>query len=107
MHSKHIDANMGQAYLLNTESLKVAAAAHQDKTKNDFLNKWNPEADFSLKNAEIQVDGISETIYVPNIDFLFNSLIANRYLENKIRDAYDFSGTSVKFVFREKGESEE
>lgn len=71
--SKHIDANMGQAYLLNTESLKVAAAAHQDKTKNDFLNKWNPEADFSLKNAEIQVDGISETIYVPNIDFLFNS----------------------------------
>lgn len=71
--SKHLDANMGPAYLLNTESLKVAAAAHQDNTKNDFLNKWNPEADFSLKNAEVQVDGISETIYVPNIDFLFNS----------------------------------
>lgn len=71
--SKQLDANMGQAYLLNTESLKVAAATHQDKTKNDFLNKWNPEADFSLKNAEVQVDGISETIYVPNIDFLFNS----------------------------------
>ncbi len=27
-----------------------------------------------------------------------------RYLENKLREAYDFSGTSVKFVFREKGE---
>ena len=27
-----------------------------------------------------------------------------RYLENKLREAYDFSGTSIKFVFREKGE---
>lgn len=30
-----------------------------------------------------------------------------RYLENKIRDSYGFKGTSVKFVFREKGEKEE
>ena len=29
-----------------------------------------------------------------------------RYLENKLREAYDFSGTSVKFVFREKGEKD-
>ena len=27
-----------------------------------------------------------------------------RYLENKIREAFDFVGTSLKFVFREKGE---
>lgn len=31
----------------------------------------------------------------------------SRYLENKIRDAYGFAGTSIKFVFREKGEKEE
>ncbi|MDO5441223.1 MAG: ribosome biogenesis GTPase Der [Bacillota bacterium] len=30
----------------------------------------------------------------------------SRYLENKIRDAYGFAGTSIKFVFREKGEDE-
>ena len=30
-----------------------------------------------------------------------------RYLENKIRDAYGFAGTSIKFVFREKGEKDE
>ena len=30
-----------------------------------------------------------------------------RYLENKIRDAYSFAGTSIKFVFREKGEKED
>ena len=27
-----------------------------------------------------------------------------RYLENKIREAYNFEGTSIKFVFREKGD---
>lgn len=30
-----------------------------------------------------------------------------RYLENKIRDAYGFVGTSIKFVFRNRGEKEE
>ena len=30
-----------------------------------------------------------------------------RYLENKIREAYGFGGTSIKFVFREKGEKED
>ena len=27
-----------------------------------------------------------------------------RYLENRIRDAFDFEGTSIKFVYREKGD---
>ena len=30
----------------------------------------------------------------------------SRYLENRLRETYDFSGTSIKFVFREKGENE-
>ncbi|MGI6766988.1 MAG: ribosome biogenesis GTPase Der [Lentihominibacter sp.] len=30
-----------------------------------------------------------------------------RYLENQIRDAFGFGGTSIKFVFREKDEKEE
>ncbi|MEG0291624.1 MAG: ribosome biogenesis GTPase Der [Anaerovoracaceae bacterium] len=30
----------------------------------------------------------------------------SRYLENKIREGFGFDGTSVKFVFREKGEKE-
>ncbi len=30
-----------------------------------------------------------------------------RYIENRIRDSYGFEGTSIKFVFREKGEKEE
>ena len=30
----------------------------------------------------------------------------SRYLENQLRDNFKFTGTSVKFVFREKGENE-
>lgn len=30
-----------------------------------------------------------------------------RYLENKIREGFGFEGTSIKFVFREKGEKEQ
>lgn len=29
----------------------------------------------------------------------------SRYLENRIREAYGFAGTSIKFVFREKGDN--
>lgn len=31
----------------------------------------------------------------------------SRYIENRIRDAFGFEGTSIKFVFREKGEKAE
>ena len=30
-----------------------------------------------------------------------------RYLENRIREGFGFEGTSIKFVFREKGEKEQ
>ena len=29
-----------------------------------------------------------------------------RYLENKIRDAFDFGGTPLRFIVRERGEKE-
>ena len=31
----------------------------------------------------------------------------SRYLENRIRDTFGFEGTSIKFLFREKGEKED
>ena len=31
----------------------------------------------------------------------------SRYLENRIRENYGFEGTSIKFVFRDKGDKEE
>jgi len=70
---KNVDANMGKSYALNSNSLKVDASVNQNKAKTDFLNRWNPTADFMLGNAVVKVDGLKEDIRISNIDFLFNS----------------------------------
>lgn len=71
--SNELAANMGQAYSLNTNKLSVEATANQDKTKTDLLNQWSPTADFSLTNATVNISGLSEPVFISNIDFLFNS----------------------------------
>ena len=73
LDGKQVVANMGKSYALNSNSLKVDATVKQNKAKTDFLNQWNPTADFILGNAVLQVDGIKEDIRISNIDFLFNS----------------------------------
>ena len=73
LDGKSVVANMGKAYALNSNSLKVNASVNQNKDKKDFLNQWNPSADFVLGTALVKVDGIDELIRISNIDFLFNS----------------------------------
>jgi hypothetical protein len=70
---KEVAANMGKDNALQTNSLKIDASVKQNKDKTDFLNQWNPTADFVLGNAVVQVDGLEEDIRINNIDFLFNS----------------------------------
>ena len=70
---KEVIVNMGKDYALNTNLLKIDASVNQNKGKTDFLNKWNPSADFILGNAVVQVGGLEEDIRISNIDFLFNS----------------------------------
>jgi hypothetical protein len=73
LDGKDVTANMGKSYALNSNSLKVNASVSENKVKTDFLNHWNPSADFVLGNAVVRVDGIDEDIRISNIDFLFNS----------------------------------
>ena len=73
LDGKSVVANMGKAYSLNSNLLKVDASVAENKVKKDFLNHWNPSADFILGNAVVKVDGIDEDIRISNIDFLFNS----------------------------------
>ena len=73
LDGKDVVAQMGKGYALNSNTMKVDASVKQNKAKTDFLNQWNPTADFILGNAMVQVDGISEDIHINNIDFLFNS----------------------------------
>ena len=73
LDGKEIYANKGKEYVLNTNLLKIDASLNQNKNKSDFLNKWNPTADFMLSDAVVKIDGLGDDIRVSNIDFLFNS----------------------------------
>ena len=73
LDGKDVVAKMGKEYAVNSNSLKVNASVSENKVKTDFLNHWNPSADFVLGNAVVKVDGIDEDIHISNIDFLFNS----------------------------------
>lgn len=73
LNGKDIVAKKGKDFALNSNTLKVNASVDENKKKTDFLNRWNPSADFTLGNAVVQVDGIEEDIKISNIDFLFNS----------------------------------
>ena len=73
LDGKDVVAKMGKEYAVNSNLLKVNASVSESKVKTDFLNHWNPSADFVLGNAVVKVDGIDEDIRISNIDFLFNS----------------------------------
>ena len=73
LDGKAISANMGKDYALNSNLLSIDASLAQNKDKSDFLNQWNPTADFTLGDALVKIDGLGEDIRISNIDFLFDS----------------------------------
>ncbi len=73
LDGKDVVAKKGKDFAVNSTTLKVNASVDENKKKTDFLNHWNPSADFTLGNAVVQVDGLDEDIKISNIDFLFNS----------------------------------
>ena len=70
--SEKLDAALGQAYTLNTQALSMKASARENKSKEDLVNHWNPAAEFTLTQADVNVAGIRETIHIPTIDFSFD-----------------------------------
>lgn len=67
--SNALNAELGETYKLKTQALAMAASARQDKSKTDFFNQWNPDADFTLTKAEIDIKGVDEKVYIPSIEF--------------------------------------
>ena len=58
-----------------------------------------------LKRAPQHTQAVSYThLFVNDKELMHFSY--TRYLENKIRDAFDFGGTPLKFIVRERGEKE-
>jgi GTP-binding protein len=73
----------------------------------DAMLMHNPPSD---KGKRLKIYYVSQVgIRPPLFSFKINyrdlmHFSYSRYIENKIRESYGFDGTSIKFVFREKGE---
>lgn len=70
---KAMNVTLGDDYELNTSTLTLDASIDQNKMQDDFLNRWNPSAEFGLNDAVLKVDGLDEDIRISNIDFLYDS----------------------------------
>lgn len=65
--------NMGDDLSFVTEKLAVNVSADYDDEAEDLLVKWNPHAGIVLDNAVFSMTDIPETIYIPSIDFKYDS----------------------------------
>ena len=70
--SGDVEASAGEGYALSTHSLYVETSVQQNADKTGILNQWNPDAKFTLDNAEVKIDGLDENIHISNINFLLN-----------------------------------
>lgn len=113
-----VSAKTGQR-LLNVLRLAEAVAEHRalriptgrlNAIMEDAMMMKQPPSD---KGKQLRIYYVTQVgVKPPLFSFQINKrdlmhFSYSRYLENKLREAYDFSGTSVKFVFREKGEKKD
>ncbi len=95
-------------YVAQSRSLRVSTGQLNGLIEDAIM--MNPPP--SDKGKRLKIYYVSQVgIKPPLFSFKVNSrdlvhFSYSRYLENKIRDAFGFDGTSVKFVFREKNEKQ-
>lgn len=93
-------------YVSEKRTLRVSTGQLNSLLADAMMMK-NPPSD---KGRRLKIYYASQVgVKPPLFSFKINSrelmhFSYSRYLENKIRDAYGFEGTSIKFVFREKGD---
>ena len=65
--------DMGDEMSFVTERLGVNVSADYDDEAEDLLVKWNPHAGVTLDNAVFSMSDIPESVYIPSIDFKYDS----------------------------------
>ena len=79
-------------------------AEGSEKRKENFIHECEAWINLGLHPNIVSCYYVREIGGVPTI---FSEWMENGSLENRIREAFGFEGTSIKFVFREKGEKED
>lgn len=94
------------SHVANQRSMRIPTGQLNNLIADATMMRQPP----SDKGKKLKIYYVSQVgIRPPLFSFKVNSrelmhFSYSRYLENRIRDAFGFEGTSVKFVFREKGE---
>ena len=96
-------------YVAETRAMRVPTGQLNALMQDAMMMKQPP----SDKGRRLRIYYVTQVgIKPPLFSFKINSrplmhFSYARYLENKIREGFGFEGTSIKFVFREKGEKED
>lgn len=96
-------------YVAETRAMRVPTGQLNALLQDAMMMKQPP----SDKGRRLRIYYVTQVgIKPPLFSFKINSrplmhFSYARYLENKIRKGFGFEGTSIKFVFREKGEKED
>ncbi|MDR0851093.1 MAG: ribosome biogenesis GTPase Der [Clostridiales Family XIII bacterium] len=94
------------AVVAQNRSMRVPTGQLNSLIQDAIMIKQPP----SDKGKRLKIYYVSQVgVRPPLFSFKINSrelmhFSYARYLENRIRESYNFSGTSIKFVFREKGD---
>ena len=65
--------DMGEDMSFVTEKLNFNVSADYDDSQEDMLLQWNPHAGIQLENAVFSMSDISLPVYIPSIDFQYDT----------------------------------
>ena len=107
---QRVDQVMGMAKVVSENRAMRVPTGQLNTVITDATMMKQPPSD---KGKRLKIYYVTQVgVKPPLFSFKINSrplmhFSYSRYLENQIRKAFGFEGTSLKFVFREKGEKEE
>ncbi len=107
---QRVDQVMGMAKIVAENRAMRVPTGQLNTVITDATMMKQPPSD---KGKRLKIYYVTQVgVKPPLFSFKINSrplmhFSYSRYLENQIRKAFGFEGTSLKFVFREKGEKEE
>lgn len=64
---------MGEEMSFDTENIDLNVSANYDETQEDLLLQWNPHAGIKLNKAVFAMSDIPLPVYIPSIDFQYDS----------------------------------
>ncbi len=64
---------MGEEMSFDTENIELNVSANYDDEQKDLLLQWNPHAGIKLKKAVFAMTDIPTPVYIPSIDFQYDS----------------------------------